>query len=113
MNRNPITDDTRYLAQLLVTDTVVYEVVGRTPSTLKIRSTRDGERITRDTMVDGGTDPECPPVVWTEQVPDEGAEVRTVRLRKDGTYRMHRSGNPLRPCAEIDGRPVRRTDYRF
>lgn len=113
MSPNPITPDTRFLAALLVTDTVVYEIVGRTAQTLKLRHTRDGERVTRDTLVDGGTSPECPPVLWTEQVPDPDGRVHVVRRRKDGTYRLHRSANALRPCTEIDGRPVRRTDYRF
>lgn len=113
MSRNPITPDTRYVAELLVTDTMVYEIVGRTPCTLKVRRTRDGEGVTRDTKVDGGTDPNCLPVLWTEQVPDELARTQVVRLRNDGTYRMGRSANPLRPCGEINGKPVRRTDYRF
>lgn len=113
MSRNPITTDTRYVAALLVTDTMVYEIVGRTACTLKLRRTRDGEGVTRDTKVDGGTDPDCPPVLWREQVPDELARAQVVRLRKDGTYRMHRSGNPLAPCCEINGKPARRTDYRF
>lgn len=111
--RNPITDETRFVAQLLVTDTMVYEVVGRTPCTLKLRRTRDGERITKDMLVDGADVPECPPVLWTEQVPDEDAPVKVVRRRKDGTYRLFRTGYALHPCSEVDGRPVRRTDYRF
>lgn len=112
MSRNPITTDTRYVAALLVTDTIVYEIIGRTACTLKLRPTRDGEGVTRDTMVDGGTDPDCPPVLWTEQVPDEAASVIVVRRREDGSYRIRR-GNPLAPCCEINGKPARRTDYRF
>lgn len=106
-----ITNDTRFVAALLVTDTLVYEIVKRTPQTLTLRRTKDGAHRERDTLVDGGTDPDAPPVIWTEQVPDPDGRTQLVRLRKDGTFRLY--GNPLRRCTEINGMPVRRTDYRF
>jgi hypothetical protein len=113
MNTAAITAETKFVAYTLVTDTRVYEIVGRTAKTLKLRPTSDGERNIRDTLVDGGTSDECPPVIWTEQVPCPDAKVITVRLRQDGTYRTWRTANPLRPCTEIEGVPCRRTDYRF
>jgi len=108
--RKPITAETKFVTEVLWTDTRCYEIIGRTACTLKLRSTKDGDKVTRDLLVDGGTVPECPPVLWTEQVPNPDGFVKTVRLRKDGTYRMGRSANPLYP---VEGTPERRTDYRF
>jgi hypothetical protein len=97
-----------FVAETLVTDTLVYEVVGVTAATIKVRKTSDGDKVTSKN-VDGNPYP----IVWTSQVPDPDAPVRTVRYRKDGTFRSHRSGNPYRYATVIDGAPVRYTDYRF
>lgn len=112
-----IPDGTRYVQQLLVTDTVVYEIVHRTAQTIRLRAMSNGDRRTRDTLVDGGTSPDLPPVIWTEQVSNPEGNLYTVRRRKDGTYRMTPRGNPLTPAAMIqdedDIYPARRTDYRW
>ena len=106
-----ITSETIFVGEILVTDTIVYEIIARTTKTITVRRTKDGaSKPERDLRVDGGTDPQCPPVMWTEQVPDENGNVSVLRLRKDGTYRMGRSSNPL---FAIEGTPKRRTDYRF
>jgi TRAP-type uncharacterized transport system substrate-binding protein len=96
-----------FLSSLLVTDTLVYEVVGVTPKTIKIRRAKDGE-VVRSENIDGN----IYAVTYTGQVPNPAAAVRTVRLRKDGTYRIH-YWSALLPCHTIDGVPVRRTDYRY
>lgn len=104
----PDISQARFVSELLVTDTIVYEVVGRTAKTVKLRTTRRGEVLKRENR-DGNPYP-C---TWTEELPDPDARVRTCRLRKDGTYRMHYSGNPIRPATMIDGKPASYTDYRM
>lgn len=99
-----ITPETTYVAETLVTDTVIYQIVGRTARTLTIRATRDGAVTKRDNI---GGNPY--PVVFIAAEPDPGGAVFTVRLRKDGTYRLA-GGRPLRP---VVGDPVRRVDYRY
>lgn len=103
--RNEITAETKYVAQTLVTDTMVWEIIGRTPKGLKLRSTRSGGTVE--------TDGNSPPVVWTEQLSDPDGLVKSVRLRQDGTYRTGQGANPLHPCRMIDGKPVSRTDYKW
>lgn len=97
-----------FLAETLVTDTRVWEVVGRTAKTLKVRATTGGEILKRE-EIDGNPWP----VVFTEAVSCPEAEVVVARLRKDGTYRLFGHGNALRPAATIDGKPVTRVDYRY
>lgn len=96
-----------FVTEVLVTDTVTYEVVAKTPKTLRIRRTRHGEIVKRTN--EGGNPYPC---VWHEAVSDPGATERVVRLRKDGCYRSAKYGNPLRPATVIDGKPVSYTDYR-
>lgn len=96
-----------FLSATLVTDTMVYEVVGRTEKTLKIRACERGEIVKRENR-DGNPWP----VVWTEALSWENGTVQIVRRRKDGTYRTFEGANPLRPAARIDGKPVSYTDYR-
>ena len=97
-----------FLAETLVTDTRVYEVVGRTAKTLKLRSTKGGETLRRENR-DGNPYP----VIYTAALPDPQGTVMTVRLRKDGTYRTAGWANPLRPATTIDGKPATYTDYRM
>ena len=98
-----------YLAERLVTDTRVYKVVkvSATGKTLTLARCGRGDVVKSDN-IDGNPYP----VVWTEAVAyeDEGF---IVRLRKDGTFRLFKWANPLRPATMIDGKPVTRTDYRY
>lgn len=97
-----------FLSETLVTDTRVYQVAKVTARTVTLRGTTDGERV-RSENRDGNPYP-C---VWTEAVPvGDEYEMRTVRLRKDGTLRVIDGGRPLRPAQMIDGKPVTYTDYR-
>jgi len=96
-----------FVRELLVTDTRVYEVVAVTARTLTLRPTRD-----TDWSKSENRDGNPYPLVWTGQQPDPTAPTRLVRLRKDGTYRTHRSANPLRPATVVDGHVARFTDYR-
>lgn len=105
--RNHIGPDVEFVTMLLVTDTVTYEIVGRTASTMKVRTTKGGER-GRTERRDGNP----LPIVYTFCEPDPDGKVSTVRRRKDGTFRMGEGFNPLRPTLLIDGRPVSFTDYR-
>ena len=96
-----------FVSYTLVTDTVIYEVVGVTAKTIKVRGTRKGEIIASENV---GGNPY--PVVYREAVSVIDYPVQTVRLRKDGTYRLD-SWSPLRPATMIDGKPVTVTDYRM
>jgi len=112
MDTDTVTLETaQFLTETLVTDTLCWEVIARTPKTMTIRRTMNDPNSgpVRDTRVDGGTDPQAMPVMWEAQVPNPNGAVVTVRLRKDGTFRTGRSANPLRPTAN----PQRRIDYRF
>lgn len=117
--------DVRFVQFTLVTDTEVFEVVARTAKTVTIRRTKRGERIGSH-HVDGNPYP----LVYTEAVAFTEAEAaeyaayepqygvqepldRVVRLRKDGTFRVARWANPLRPATVIDGKAVTFTDYRY
>lgn len=95
-----------FVYEVLVTDTRIYEVVGRTAATLKLRPTRSSGRSRRDESCDQGAYGLS--VVWDEQAPNPDGPVFTVRRRKDGTYRL--GTNPLRP---VVGTPERRIDYRY
>ncbi len=96
-------DTANFVVETLVTDTVAYEVVGRTAATMKIRPMLRGE-VVSSTSLDGNPWP----VVIESAVVAETAPVRTLRRRQDGTFRTGRSSNPLRPAAN----PTFRTDYR-
>lgn len=102
-------EEAAYLESLLFTDTVVYQVMGRTAKTLTLRDTREGD-VAKSENRDGNPYP----VVWTyaEDFP-ESERTFTVRLRKDGTYRIADWAHPLQPARMIDGRPVAFTDYRY
>lgn len=102
-----ITADTQFVTETLYTDTRTYEIIGRTPKTLKIRTMQDGAKVKR---VDDGSGY---PQVWTTQESDEDGRVYVVRLNKRGEYHVNASRNRLRPATMIDGKPVRYQDYRF
>ena len=101
--------NSRFLSQLLVTDTMVYEVIGRSPKTLTLRTTGSGDKL--DSRDNGSPYP----VVYSEAISDESGRVFVVRLRKDGTYRVgnYCGANPLRPAKMVDGKPVTTIDYSF
>lgn len=97
--------ETQFVRETLVTDTRVWEVIKRTPKTITIRSTqRTGEIVRSDNDGSGY------PVNYEVVAPDPDGRVKTVRLRKDGTYRTYQGGKALRP---VEGTPTERTDYRF
>ena len=100
-----------FLTELLVTDTRTYEVIARTPKTITVRTTRPtGEKWSEN------RDGNPYPCVWHVVGPDENGHTYTLRLRKDGTYRMGQGANPLRPAKTYDtsgGLPAEFTDYRF
>lgn len=102
-----------HLSQVLVTDTIVWEVVKVTKSTVTIRRTKSTETVHQDTRCDTGA--HGLGVVWVEQESDPTAATKTLRVRKDGTVRIgsHIGAHPLRPAQQIEGRPVARTDHRF
>ena len=97
-----------FVQYTMVTDTQVYEVMGKTAKTLQLRTTVDGERM-KSENVDGNPYP----LVYVAVESWDGTQTETVRLRKDGTYRMASWANPIRFAECIDGKPVRFTDYRI
>lgn len=96
-----------FVSYTMVTDTRTFEVVKTTAKTITLRDMVDGEILKREDRDGSGW-----PQVYTEQVSSEGMPETTVRLRKDGTYRVA-SYAVLRPATMIDGKPVRYTDYRM
>ena len=94
------TDTKQFAVELLVTDTICWEVIDSTAKTLTLRAMRRGEVASTT----GG----YLPIVHHYAVSDRWGVVVTVRLRKDGTYRV--SGNPLHLT---DTPPKFRTDYSF
>jgi hypothetical protein len=95
-----ITTTKKFAVELLVTDTLCWEVVAGTEKTLTLRLMSRGEV----TSTTGGPYP----VVHTEALADEDGYTVTVRLRKDGTYRIA-GGNPI----HFTDSPSFRTDYSF
>jgi hypothetical protein len=102
-----ITTDTTFVTETLVTDTVTYEIIGRTAKTITIRTTISGDVVKSQDPGSGY------PQVWCEAISDPEGATYTLRLRKDGTYRRATWANALRPAAVIDGKPVSYTDYSF
>ena len=100
-----------YLSESLVTDTIIWEVVKVTAKTVTIRTTQDAGEITEDTRVD-----KAPmPVLWEARKANPAGRTQTLRVRKDGSVRLgdHAGSRPLYPARMINGKPVRRVDYRF
>jgi hypothetical protein len=102
-----ISESTKYVTETLVTDTRTYEIIKRTARTITIRPMVQGSILDRRENGSGY------PQVWHEAVSDPTAPTRTVRLRKDGTYRVSESARALRPAYMIDGKPTEYTDYSF
>jgi hypothetical protein len=99
-----------YVAETLVTDTRVYKIIKVTAKTITVMPGRQGETVKVENR-DGNPFP-C---VWTAITFNDADApyAYTLRLRKDGTYRMGNTARPLRPAQLIDGQPVSYTDYRM
>lgn len=94
----------RYAYNTLVTDSRPYEIIARTAKTMTVRGMK---RTGKFENVHIGGNPY--PVNYEQAESDPEAETYVLRLRKDGTYRLYRGGNPLRPTKD----PVFVTDYRY
>lgn len=101
-----------FVEELLVTDTMVYEVTFVTESGngILIKRTADSSHQWKD---EKRTTPEGYGVVWIEQMSTPHTEERKLRRRLDGAFRIGRNSNPIRPCRRHEGVPVSETDYRF
>lgn len=104
-----------FLSQSLVTDTIIYEVIKTTKSTITLRKCSMGEVVVRDFDRVGDF-----PIVYTEAVANPDGEVITVRERKlrngkGGHYTAVKTSRPrwLKVAKQIDGKPVFTTDYSF
>lgn len=93
--------ETMFFSETLVTDTYCWELVKCTPKTMTLRRMMRGEKVYSNN--------EYLPVVGYEALRNPKGETITVRLRKDGTYRRHRSSNPLRHTMQ----PIFYVDYKF
>lgn len=113
MTSTPDLTASTFVSETLVTDTFTYEIVRRSAKSIWVRRTRDAGEPIQDMAVDGANSAGCPKVMWTPQASDPTGELTRLGLRKDGTFRTSPGARPLRPCAEVDGQPCRRTDYRF
>lgn len=102
-----------YLAEYLVTDTIVYEVVKVTPKTVTLRETKKtGEVYVDETQDVGGYGLT---VNWQVCEPNTGGRTFTRRLNKNGKVM---AGNHARAAAyripnKVNGKPVARIDWRF
>ena len=102
-----------YLAEYLVTDTIVYEVVKVTPKTVTLRETKKtGEVYVDETQDVGGYGLT---VNWHACGPDTEGRTFTRRLNKNGKVM---AGNHARAAAsripnKVNGKPVARIDWRF
>jgi hypothetical protein len=87
-----------HAVELLVSDTIVYEIIGQTAKTIKLRRCAQGDKV-------GGEFP----VVYKAAVNNPHGETFTLRLRKDGTYRRGSWANAM----VFTNTPAFRTDYAF
>lgn len=94
-----------FVQEVLVTDSVVYEIIKVTDKSITLRTTKDGRTMSKDD----------PMVVLTECVSDEDGRTFTLRLRKNGTFRRgnHARAGQITMARTFDGVPVRKTDYSF
>ena len=94
-----------FVQELLVTDTRIYEVTRVTDKSITIRETQNGRTISNDDIA----------VVLTEAISDTNGREYTLRLRKDGTFRIgnHSGAHALRRARAVDGVPVKKVDYSF
>lgn len=83
---------------LLVTDTVCYDVIKQTAKTITLRRCLQGEKVRGEF-----------PVIYSEAVSDPTSETTTLRLRKDGSFRLYNGGGKIWFTSE----PAFRTDYSF
>lgn len=102
-----------YLAEYLVTDTIVYEVVKVTPKTVTLRGTKYSGEVYVDENQDIGGHGLT--VNWRACEPDTTARTFTRRLNKNGQVM---AGNHARAAAyripnTVNGKPVSRIDWRF
>lgn len=97
-----------FISETLVTDTRTYVVTKVTAQTIRIQGTSQGE-IVKSENRDGNPWP-C---TYREAVRDPEAPIRTLRRRKDGTFRVAGWANPMRPATMVDGKPCTYTDYRM
>lgn len=102
-----------FLAESLVTDTLVWEVIKITAKTVTVRATTGTGVVHKDEACD--TTPNGLGVVWEEQAGNPDFITKTLRVRKDGSIRNgdHAGVRPLRPATMVNGQPCRRIDYRF
>ena len=100
-----------FITQDLYSDTLIWEVIKTTDKTITVRRCKNGEIVHREDRNGNGW-----PQVYTEALPDEDGTVKTLRERKGkrGHYSFDRDGRRgTYPAREIDGRPVKLTDYRY
>lgn len=102
-----------FLSELLVTDTVVYEVIKVTKASITVRNTVTTGGSHKDEACDEGAHGLS--VQWEEVASWHNGPTQTYRLRKDGSIRSgsHAGARPFRPAQKINGVPVRRVDHRF
>jgi hypothetical protein len=102
-----------FLSEMLVTDSIVWEVVKTTPKSVTLRPTAAGDQVHDDEKCDKGAHGLS--VQWTERVSNPNAETKTLRVRKDGTIRFgdHAGARPMYKTPQVDGKPVSRRDWRF
>lgn len=83
---------------MLVTDTVCYDVIKQTAKTVTLRRCFAGEKIRGEF-----------PVIYSEAISDPTGDTVTLRLRKDGSFRLYNGGGKIWFTSE----PAFRTDYAF
>lgn len=91
-----------FVQEILVTDTRVFEVIKVTAKTITIRDTRRGENLSTENMI-----------VLTEALSNPDGATRTLKLRKDGTFRTRNGASNLTRAREFNGSPVRKVDWSF
>lgn len=96
-----------FIAEHLVHDVRVYVVTKITAQTIRVQRCKMG-RIVKSENRDGNPWP-C---TYHEAERDSDAPIRTLRRRKDGTFRVADWANPLRPATVVEGVPCFFTDYR-
>ncbi len=87
-----------HAVEFLVTDSICYDVIRQTNKTITLRRCSSGEKIRGEF-----------PVIYSEAISNPAADIITLRLRKDGTFRTANWANPMRFTSE----PAFRTDYSF
>ena len=91
-----------FVQEILVTDTRVFEVIKVTAKTITIRTTLSGKNLSNENRI-----------VLTEALSDPNGTTRTLKLRKDGTFRTRNGSSNLTRAREFNGSPVRKVDLSF